>query len=273
MKTKSLSLYFIYIWIFIFCFLPLSFILLASFLSKNPDTLVWLPFTLSNYQELFSSLFLRIFLRSLIISVVTTLLCLIIAYPFSYLLTKSKHKNTLLLLIIIPFWTSSLIRTYSLIAILKFKGILNTILLKLHIINEPIQWLYTNFAVISGLVYNLLPFMILPIFTNMERFDFKLLDAARDLGANKKESFLRIFLPNTIPGIVAGSLLVFLPAMTLFYIPNILGGARSILMGNMIQNQFLVIENWPQGSASSVILTLLLLFLLVIFRRFGKELM
>lgn len=272
MKTKSIALYIIYIWLFIFSFLPFSFILLASFLSKDSHTLVSLPFTIANYQELFSPLFLRIFIRSLSVSFITTFICLVIAYPFSYLLTKSKYQNTLLLLIIIPFWTSSLIRTYSLIAILKFKGILNAVLLKLNLINEPVQWLFTNFAVISGLIYNLLPFMILPLFTNMQRFDFKLIDAAKDLGAGKKNIFLRIFLPNTLPGIVAGCLLVFLPAMTLFYIPNILGGARSILLGNMIQNQFLVIENWPQGSATSVILTLLLLILLFIFRRFAKEL-
>nr|WP_019216494.1 ABC transporter permease [Legionella tunisiensis] len=205
------------------------------------------------------------------ISLVTTGCCLLIAYPFSYLLVKSKHQSLLLLLIIIPFWTSSLVRTYSLIAILKSKGIINAILLKLHLIDTPLALLYSNFAVISGLVYNLFPFMVLPIFTNMERFDFKLIEAAKDLGANKWAIFFRVFLPNTASGIIAGCLLVLLPAMTLFYIPNVLGGARSILLGNLIQDQFLVLENWPQGAATSVILTVLLLILLIIYRRQSKE--
>ena len=150
---------------------------------------------------------------------------------------------------------------------LKYHGILNTWLLKMHIITEPLTLLYTNSAVIIGLAYTLFPFMVLPLFTQMERFVFRLMDAARDLGANQFALFFRVFLPNTIRGIVSGSLLVFLPAMTLFYIPNILGGARSILLGNLIQNQFFVAENWPEGAATSVLLTTLLLGVFVISRR------
>ncbi|ETO93500.1 ABC transporter permease [Legionella oakridgensis] len=271
MKAKPYSLYFLYFWLIAFGFLPLGLIFITSFLSKDSGHLVSLPFTLNHYAELFSPLFAKVFLRSFIIALVTTLCCLILAYPFSYLLIKSKHQSVLLLLIIIPFWTSSLIRTYSLIAILKFRGILNAILLKLHLIDQPLSLLYTNFAVISGLVYNLFPFMVLPIFTNMERFDFRLIEAAKDLGASQWTIFFRVFLPNTAGGIISGCLLVLLPAMTLFYIPNVLGGARSILLGNMIQNQFLVLENWPQGAATSAILTILLLLLLFFYRRHGRE--
>ncbi|MCP0912918.1 MULTISPECIES: ABC transporter permease [Legionella] len=271
MKAKPFSIYFLFLWLILFGFLPLTLILLTSFLSKDSTHLVTFPVTLHNYSELTSPFFLKVFLRSFIIAAFTTLSCLLLAYPFSYLLVKSRQQSLLLLLIIIPFWTSSLVRTYSLIAILKFKGILNLVLLKLHLIEQPLSLLYTNFAVISGLVYNLFPFMVLPIFTNMERFDFRLIEAAKDLGANKWQIFFRVFLPNTLGGIISGCLLVFLPAMTLFYIPNILGGARSILLGNMIQNQFLVLENWPQGAATSTILTTLLLLLLFFYRRHGKE--
>lgn len=271
MNVKSPSLYLTYTWLFIFSFIPLGLVLIASFLSRNSSHLVSLPFTLTNYTALLTPVFAKIFFRSLLIAFVTTGCCLLIAYPFSYLLVKSKHQSLLLLLIIIPFWTSSLVRTYSLIAILKSKGIINAILLKLHLIDTPLALLYSNFAVISGLVYNLFPFMVLPIFTNMERFDFKLIEAAKDLGANKWAIFFRVFLPNTASGIIAGCLLVLLPAMTLFYIPNVLGGARSILLGNLIQDQFLVLENWPQGSATSVVLTVLLLILLIIYRRQSKE--
>ncbi len=205
-------------------------------------------------------------LRSLLMAGATTLACLILAYPFSYFMVRSKHQSMLLLLIIIPFWTSSLVRTYALVAILKFNGVLNALLLKLHLISTPLSLLYSNFAVLSGLIYTLFPFMVLPLYTNMERFDFKLLEAATDLGANRWALFTRVFLPNTTRGILSGVLLVFLPAMTLFYIPNVLGGARSILIGNLIQNQFLVAENWPQGAATSVLLTLILLLLLLIYR-------
>jgi len=270
MKIKPFSIHFIFAWVFLFGFIPLCLVVIASFLTKDHVNLVSLPLTFSNYKELFSPLFAKVFFRSLIIALMTTVCCLLLAYPFSYLLAKSKHKSVLLVLIIIPFWTSSLIRTYSLIAILKFNGILNVILLKAHLINQPLSLLYTNFAVITGLVYNLFPFMVLPIFTNMERFDFRLIEAAKDLGANKWAIFFRVFLPNTSGGIISGCLLVLLPAMTLFYIPNVLGGARSVLLGNMIQNQFLVLENWPQGAATSVILTVLLLLLLFLYRHHGK---
>ncbi|KTD22369.1 spermidine/putrescine ABC transporter permease PotB [Legionella londiniensis] len=271
MKTRPWSIYFIYIWLIVFSLLPFGLILFASFLTKDPKHLVSLPFTLENYYNLLSPVFGKVFLRSALMAAVTTFFCLLLAYPFSYLLVKSKHQSALLILIIIPFWTSSLVRTYALMAILKFKGILNTILLKLHLISEPLTLLYTNFAVLSGLVYNLFPFMVLPIFTNMERFDFRLIEAAKDLGANKWSIFFRVFLPNTAPGIISGCLLVMLPAMTLFYIPNILGGARSILLGNMIQSQFLVLENWPQGAATSTVLTALLLLLLLFYRRHSRE--
>lgn len=266
MKNKSISLALVYTWLFIFGFLPIILVLLTSFLTADTQNLVSWPLTIKNYSELISSIFGHVFLRSLIISIITTIGCLLIAYPFSYLLVKSRHQSVLLLLIIIPFWTSSLVRTYSLIAILKFNGLLNQILIKLHLINEPLALLYTNFAVISGLIYNLFPFMVLPIFNNMERFDFRLIEAAKDLGASRLNIFFKVFLPNTLRGVFSGSLLVFLPAMTLFYIPNVLGGARSTLVGNLILSQFLITVNWPQGAATSVLLTGLLLILLLVFK-------
>ncbi len=242
-------------------------VLAASVLSKNATNLIDLPFTLMHYKAFFSSLMAHVMLRSLLMAALTTLACLVLAYPFSYLMVRSKHQSLLLLLIIIPFWTSSLVRTYALVAILKFNGLLNVILLKLHLITTPLSLLYSNFAVLSGLIYTLFPFMVLPLYTNMERFDFHLLEAGEDLGANRWALFTRIFLPNTRRGIVSGVILVFLPAMTLFYIPLVLGGARAILIGNLIQNQFLVAENWPAGAATSVLLTLILLCLLFIFRK------
>ncbi len=270
MKNKPTALYFVYAWLFLFGFVPLCLVVIASFLSKDTQQVVALPFTLTHYKAFFSALIGHVLLRSIIIAGITTLACLLLAYPFSYLMVRSKHQSLLLLLIIIPFWTSSLVRTYALVAILKFNGVLNAILLKLHFIDTPLSLLYSNFAVLSGLIYTLFPFMVLPLYTNMERFDFQLIEAAKDLGASKLEIFTRVFLPNTTRGIVSGVLLVFLPAMTLFYIPNVLGGARSILIGNLIQNQFFVAENWPAGAATSVLLTVLLLLLLLVFRKPGE---
>jgi spermidine/putrescine transport system permease protein len=267
MKTKSPVLYAVYVWLFLFAFVPLVLVIIASVLSKGTDDLIALPFTLQHYKAFFSVFMGHVLFRSFLMAALTTIACLILAYPFSYFMVRSKHQSLLLLLIMIPFWTSSLVRTYALMAILKFNGIVNLVLLKLHLIHTPLSLLYTNFSVLSGLIYNLFPFMVLPLYTNMERFDFKLLEAAEDLGANRWEIFTRIFLPNTTRGIISGVLLVFLPAMTLFYIPNVLGGARAILIGNLIQNQFLVAENWPAGAATSVLLTVILLLLLVIYRR------
>lgn len=266
MKIKPFSIYFIYTWLILFGLIPIGLILVVSCLTDNPLHLASLPVTLTNYWGLVSPLFAKVIWRSAFMAGCATLFCFVLAYPLSYILVKSKYQTLWLFLIIIPFWTSSLIRTYSLISILKIHGLLNTVLLKLHLIAQPIVFLYSNFAVMIGLVYNLLPFMVLPIFSNMERFDFRLLEAAQDLGANRWVIFFRVFLPNTLPGIIAGGLMVFLPAMTLFYIPDILGGARSVLLGNLIQNQFLVVENWPQGAAISMVLTLLLMILLCFYR-------
>jgi len=266
-NTKNLPLYAVYTWLFLFGFIPLSLVFIASFFSRDAKHLITLPLTLAHYKALFSPLLGHVMLRSLVMALITTCACLLIAYPFSYFMVRSKHQSLLLLLIIIPFWTSSLVRTYALVAILKFNGVLNTLLLKMHLITVPLPLLYSNFAVISGLIYTLFPFMVLPLFSNMEHFDFRLFEAAEDLGANRWTLFFRVFLPNTTRGIVSGALLVFLPAMTLFYIPNVLGGARSILIGNLIQNQFLVEENWPAGAATSICLTVLLLLLMLIYRR------
>lgn len=273
MKTKAYSFYLVAIWLLLFTGLPCLFIIFCSFLSKGQDRLVQLPFTFAAYQALFDPDLLKVGLRSFFMALSTTLLCLALAYPFSYLLIKAKARAFLLLLILIPFWTSAIIRTYSLIALLKTKGLLNTFLMNVHLIDAPLPLLYSNFAVILGLVYNLFPFMVIPIFSNMERFDFRLIEAGKDLGATSLALFFRVLLPNTLEGVIAGCLLVMLPAMTLFYIPNVLGGARSQLLGNLIQDQFLVFDNWPQGAALSVLLGLALLFLLLIYRKTARKLL
>lgn len=167
MKTKSVSIYAIYAWLVLFGLIPISLIFIVSFLTDNSVHLASLPWTSNNYSALLSPLFAKVLSRSAMIAGSATILCLLIAYPLSYILLKSKYQTLWLFLMIIPFWTSSLIRIYSLISILKIHGLINTVLIKLHVITQPITFLYSNFAVMCGLVYNLLPFMVLPIFSNM----------------------------------------------------------------------------------------------------------
>lgn len=273
MQRKPFALICLYSWLILFALVPMLLVIMTSLLSSNEQHLVALPITIQSYLSLLDPLLGKVFLRSIIMALIATSGCLILAYPFAYFMVKSRHQSLLLVLIIIPFWTSSLIRTYALIAILKYKGLINKWFMTIGIIDQPMSVLYSQSAVIIGLIYTLFPFMVLPLYTQMERFDFRLIEASQDLGANRWQIFSRVFLPNTIPGIVAGSLLVSLPAMTLFYIPNILGGARTILLGNLIQDQFLLTQNWPQGAATSVALTIILIGLLSLFRRHSKAVM
>lgn len=269
---KIFSIGVVSVWLLLFAFLGWCLVIGASFLSSSNEHLVQLPPTLESYQQLFNSTYWRIFERSFIIAGICTLLCLICGYPFAYLLTRSEPhvKGLLLLLLIIPFWTSSLIRSYTMIAILKTKGILNSLLLFLGIIDEPLQLLYTNEALLIGLVYNLLPFMIFPLYANLERLDRRLVEAARDLGASSTTTFWRIIFPLSMPGVLAGSMMVFLPAMTMFFVGDLLGGAKSMLLGNLIQFQFLTALNWPLGAATSVILTVIMGLMILIYRYSGK---
>jgi spermidine/putrescine transport system permease protein len=262
----------IWVWLSLLALLPNLLVLIMSCLESDTVTLVHWQFSLQNYLALLNPIYFKVFWHSFCIAGLCTLICLTVGYPFAYLLARlrSKYKNLLLFLVIIPFWTSSLIRTYAIISILKAKGLLNTILLALGIIQQPLSILYTGTAVIIGLVYSLLPFMILPLYANIEKLDRRLIDAARDLGANTLITFMRVILPLTLPGIVGGIILVFLPAMSMFYIPDILGGAKSLLVGNLIQNEFLAAHNWPLGSAVSIVLTFSMGLLLLMYWRANR---
>ncbi len=270
---KKITISLSQLWLCLLALLPLTLVVIISFMKSDDTHLVlWQP-TLSNYTQLIDPLFLNIFLQSFQLAGITTLLCLILGYPMALIIafSKPRYRPILLLLIIIPFWTSSLIRTYALFTLLKTKGLINSLLISLGIIHQPLQLLYSNTAVLIGTTYNLLPFMILPIYSVIEKLDKELINAAKDLGASSMMIFTRILLPLSMPGIIAGSLLVILPAMTLFYIPDLLGGAKSILLGNLIQVQFLNLNNWPAGSATSVTLTAFMLLLVAIQQIISKR--
>lgn len=267
-RFQYFSIGLIWIWLAIFACIPTLLVLATSLLSNRVDTnFIQLHLTLLNYINLFDTVYLKIFLHSFYLCGLVTFLCLLVGYPFAYILARieEKYRALLLLLVIIPFWTSSLIRTYAIVILLKAKGIFNTVLISLGIIHQPLQLLYTNTAVLIGLIYTLLPFMILPLYANIEKLDTELLDAARDLGASRIRMFFKIILPLTWPGILAGCMLVFLPAMSMFYIPDLLGGAKSLLVGNLIEDQFLAAHNWPSGAAVSILLTILMGLLLGVY--------
>ncbi|MDR1057132.1 MAG: ABC transporter permease subunit [Coxiellaceae bacterium] len=270
-KTFSIST--IWLWLGIFAIAPIGLILITSFLTPDPNNILKFTPTLANYSALLNHAYISILLQSLYLAGSTTIICLVIGYPFAFIIARSqsRYKSLLLLLVVIPFWTSSLIRTYAIMAILKTKGMLNTILLTLDIIHEPLQILYSHTAVLIGCTYDLLPFMILPLYAILEKLNQEYLEAAKDLGANWLTTLIKVIIPLTMPGIIAGSVLVFLPAMTMFYIPILLGGAKSLLIGNLVEQQFLSANNWPLGTAISVVITLLMGIFIVIYWYNSKE--
>ncbi|MPN27093.1 Putrescine transport system permease protein PotH [bioreactor metagenome] len=209
--------------------------------------------------------------RSLIIAVVTTVICILLGYPAAYIIANAnpKAKTMLVLLITIPMWINMLVRTYAWMGILQDDGVINTILGYFGI--APIKMLHTSFAVVLGMVYNFIPFMILQIYTSLTKMDKSLLDAANDLGANKVQRFLKITLPLSLPGVISGITLVFLPAVSSFFIPKLLGGGQYVLIGNVIESQFLTSGNWNFGSAISLIMAIIIMLSMYIAKRVDKD--
>ncbi|WP_429030550.1 spermidine/putrescine ABC transporter permease PotB [Aeromonas veronii] len=259
-------------WLTLFVFLPNLMIIGVSFLTRDESELIAPLFTLSNYGRLLDPLYFEVLLHSLWLALLATTICLLVGYPFAWLLAHqpARIRPLLLFLVVVPFWTNSLIRTYALKVLLGTRGLINGWLLDLGIIERPLQMMYTEVAVIIGLVYVLLPFMVLPLYSSIEKLDGRLLEAARDLGANGWQRLVRIILPLTLPGIIAGCLLVFLPAMGMFYVSDLLGGAKHLLIGNLIKTQFLNSRDWPFGAAISVMLTVLMALLVYCYWRAGK---
>lgn len=270
---RQAVLYFIFIWFGLMVFAPNLLVLLASFLTRDPVWYLRLPLNLQNYAALGDPQLLSVILKSLNLAFCTTLFCLLVAYPFTYFIARfAKERRALfLMLIVVPFWTNSLMRNYALITILSENGILNTFLLKHGVIAAPLKLLNTDLAVFVGMTYTLLPFMILPIYAVLEKIDRAVLEAAHDLGAGPYAAFFRVIVPVSAPGIVAGCIMVFLPALTLFYVSDILGGADSVVLGSVIRDRFMVVKDWPVGAAINVGLTVFMLFLLHLYYKSGNS--
>jgi spermidine/putrescine transport system permease protein len=247
------------LWLGLFFLLPLAVILVYSFLTRGAYGTVIMRFTIDNYLKLFDENYFIVFRRSLVLALGTTIVCLVVSYPVAYFITRRspKMRNLLVLLIIIPFWTNFLVRTYAWAELLRDQGVINNLLMRLGLINQPLDMLYTPGAVAIGLIYGYLPFMVLPLYANLEKFDHSLMEAAHDSGANNFWAFVRIMLPLTMPGIVAGCILVFIPSIGAFVSSDILGGSKVMMIGNLIERQFKTGRNWPFASTISITLMVL----------------
>lgn len=256
------------IWLLVFFLVPILIMLVYSMMPRGIYGGVEPGFTLEHYRRFFDPLYLDILRRTFVWSVACTVICLLLGYPVAYTIARGgRWKNFLLFLVVLPFWTSFLVRTFAMIFLMRDTGLINSWLVQLGVIDEPITMLYTPFAVMVGLVYGFLPFMILPVYASLEKLDLSLLEAAEVLGARPGERFRRITLPLSMPGVVAGCLLVFIPALGSFLTADLLGGAKQMMVGNLVQNQFSAARNWPFGSAASFIVMALVLVAVVLYLR------
>lgn len=277
-----------YLWLLAFFAIPFVIVLKISFSWMQPiqpgyaPLIEWVEetrrlvvsFNFDNYQVLLrESLYVDTFLYSVKVAAVSTFWCLLIGYPMAYAIARSKPstRNLLLMLIILPFWTSFLLRVYAWVGLLKTNGVINNTLLALGLIDQPLTLLYTDFAVYIGIVYSYLPFMILPLYSNLEKHDLTLLEAAADLGARPFKAFLKVTLPLSMPGIVAGCLLVFIPAVGEFVIPSLLGRTDQLMIGTVLSAQFFGARNWPVAGAVAIVLLLVLLLPILLFQRYQRR--
>lgn len=261
------------LWLLLFIVAPLAIVVIVSLATRGPYGRTVYELTPSNFLRAFDPLYLRAYWRTAWIATTTTLLCAVVSYPVAYYLAlraPERWKRPLLVLTVIPFWTSFLIRTYAWILLLRSEGVINSALMGTGLIGAPLKLLYSDFAVLVGQVYGELPFMILPIYVALDRLDIRLLEAAQDLGANRFWTFVKITLPLSRPGLIAGIALVFIPSLGAFITPDLLGGAKSVMIGNLIQNQFAQL-NQPFGSALSLILTAAVLLLLGVAFKTGLK--
>jgi spermidine/putrescine transport system permease protein len=255
-------------WLLLFFLVPLLIMFVYSFMPRGIYGGVEPGFTLEHYARFFDPLYLEVLQRTFLWSVACTVICLVLGYPVAYLIVRGgRWRNILLFLVVLPFWTSFLVRTFAMIFLMRDTGLINNWLLKLGVIGQPWSILYTPFAVMAGLVYGFLPFMILPIYASLEKLDPSLLEAAEVLGARPRARFRKVTLPLSMPGVVAGCLLVFIPALGSFLTSDLLGGAKQMMIGNLVQNQFSSARNWPFGSAASFIVMALVLAAVMIYLR------
>jgi len=276
-KTKRLPLLTmispVTLWSLLLIAIPLVYVFVLSFCKIDARHNIAWSFTFANYIKLADPEFLGIYLNSLIIAALTTIFCILGAYPFAYIMTLASplRKTLMMVFLMLPFWTNSLIRLYGWRTLLGTNGYINEFLQWAHIVKAPLELYPTRGAVILGMVYVLFPFMVLPVYTSIDKLDKSLLEASRDLGGNKVKTFFHVTLPLTAPGIFAGSIMVFIPALGYFFVSNLMGGARYQLISNVIQRQFKEAFNWPFGAALSVVLILITLLMVRAYTSTGGK--
>lgn len=262
------------VWSLVFVGAAIVYIILLSFLTRNPEENgVILKFTLDNYRKLTQSGFARVFGQTLRMAFQTTLLCILIGYPFALIMarTRGRMRKFLLLMVIVPFWTNALVRIYGWRILMMGDGPVNRFLMALGVIDAPLKMMNTRGAVLLGMVYGLIPFMILPVFSSADKLDRTLIAAGRDLGARPWKVFLTVELPLTLPGLLSGCVLVFVPSMALFFISDLLGGTGDLLVGNIVRDQLLKSRDWPFAAALSVVLLALTGAVLFVQRKLGGK--
>ncbi|HHZ03397.1 MAG TPA: ABC transporter permease [Tissierellia bacterium] len=271
---KDRTKYFAYpyvLWMIIFIALPSFLVLLYSITTKESNGLTTIQFTLENYKKFFDPLYLNILWDSIYLAAISTVICLLIGYPAAFIIsnTNLSKRNTLLFLCIMPMWMNMLLRTYAWMTILGNNGILNNLF---SLIGLPkLNMLYTKGATIMGMVYNFLPFMILPIYTALSKMDKALLEAADDLGADKKTVFIKVILPLSMPGVISGIIMVFMPAVSTFIIPQLLGGNKNMMIGNLVEKLFILNGDWNFGSAISIVMMVIILISMSIMNKFDVD--
>lgn len=261
------------LWLTAFFLLPLAFVAVSSVLSRGVGGVPVPPVTLAHYVRALT-VFDEVLWRSLAFALASTAICLVLGYPLAYFIARRRDprvRMVLLFLVLIPFWTNFLVRTYALITLLGRDGLVNGVLQRLGLTQEPIGFLFTEGAVVVGLVYGYLPFMVLPIYASVERLDLRFVEAAYDLGANDWRAFRRVVLPLTMPGVIAGCILVFIPTVGAFLTPDLMGGTRGLMIGNLIQTQFSGRGNVPLGSAVSMVLLLMVFAGVLAYAKWGRR--
>lgn len=259
------------IWLCIFFIIPMFIVLTYAFLKKGTYGGVELELSFASFSIFTDKVFLTILFKTIYISVLSTIFTVALSLPTAYYIASSKYKKELLFLVIIPFWTNFLIRIYAWMAVLGSNGIINNLLLKLGIINEPLKLLYNTGAVILITVYTSLPFAILPLYAVIEKFDFSLMEAARDLGATNKNAFFKVFIPNIKPGIVTAVLFTFIPALGSYAVPKLVGGTQATMLGNIIAQHLTVTRNWPLASTISGALIIVTSLAVVVFMKVSQK--
>ena len=261
------------LWMILLVAIPFIYILIISFMNPGTYGGVEAGFTLDNYKQSMDIDTLKVYLDSFLIAIETTIICLLIAYPFAYFVAQKTiiKKTIFMAFVMVPFMVNSMIRLFSWINLLRKEGLINQFLISTGLIREPLQMVYNRTGSIIGLVYTLLPFMILPLYSSIEKLDKSLLEACSDLGAKPIEAFFRVTLPLTAPGIFAGAIMVFIPALGLFFVTDLMGGSKVMVLGSLIRNDFITAKNWPLGSSISVILIILTLLMVYIYKKRGGD--